>query len=205
MAVDLLAFVPACLALNLALGPSNLLSITYGAQRSIGFAFCAGLARIAAFIPMIAASALGLGLLLQTSAFAFNVLKTLGAGYLIYLGIRLLFSRRTSAPVATIGTVTLPQALRVECLAALSNPKAILVFAAFFPHFIDQRHYVTSYLVIGAVFLALEMVAIIFYATLGRVTLTLAGGRVHWLQRASGVAMITFGVILAFIQHPARS
>src|SRR5690606_34129682 len=50
---DLWLFLPACFALNLTFGPSNLLSVTFGAQQGVGFAVVAGAARLAAFAPMI--------------------------------------------------------------------------------------------------------------------------------------------------------
>ena len=66
--MDLAFFLPACFALNLTFGPSNLLALTHGAQTGIRFAFTAALARLAVFAPMIAASALGLGLLIGLPA-----------------------------------------------------------------------------------------------------------------------------------------
>ncbi|HCI07903.1 MAG TPA: lysine transporter LysE, partial [Sulfitobacter sp.] len=54
--IDYLVFVPACFAINLAFGPNNLMALTNGAQRGVGFAVIASLGRLIAFIPMIAVS-----------------------------------------------------------------------------------------------------------------------------------------------------
>ena len=203
---DLLLFLPACFALNIAFGPNNLLAMTHGAQKGVPFAFTASLARLAIFVPMITASALGLGLLLSASALVFNAVKIIGAAYLVWMGIRLL----KSAPKGTDWDAealkpTFRKAFRGEALVAVSNPKAILIFAAFFPQFIDTANYWTSYALLGATFIALEAVAILIYATAGRFAAAYASTKLHWFQRASGGGMIAFGLLLLFSRQPGRA
>jgi len=203
--IDLLLFVPACFALNLAFGPNNLLAMTHGAQSGVRFALAASTARLAAFVPMIAASALGLGVLLSASATVFGVVKIIGAAYLIWLGIKLLRTpAATGASVSQRGAVPLPQAFRREGLAALGNPKAILIFAAFFPQFVVADHYWLSYAQLGGIFLLLEVVAIAVYATAGRFAAAFAATRLHWFQRLSGAGMVVFGVLLLLARQPGR-
>lgn len=195
--IDLLVFIPACFALNLAFGPNNLLSLTHGAERGVTFALPAAMARLAAFVPMITASALGLGVLMSTSALLFGVVKVAGALYLLWLGVKLL---RTHPTVDAQGQGHVPaslhQAARREGLAAVSNPKAILIFAAFFPQFVDTQAYWTSYATLGALFLGLEACAITIYALAGRFAARFASRRMHWFQRASGGGMVLFGLLL---------
>lgn len=203
--IDLLVFIPACFALNLAFGPNNLLSINYGAQRGIGFASLAGTARLAMFVPMIIASALGLGALLSVSAVAFNILKVIGAIYLVYLGLRLMLSgARPELNTQKTRTLSIKDALRAEGTVALSNPKAILIFAAFFPQFVNTQHYWLSYAILAALFLTLEAVAIIVYGILGRLARKFTAKRLHWLQRGSSIGMMTFGGLLLFAKQPAQ-
>lgn len=202
---DLLLFLPACFALNLAFGPNNLLAMTHGAQKGVLFAFTASFARLAIFVPMITASALGLGLLLSASALLFNTVKIIGAAYLVWLGIRLLKTAPGKADWdAEAMKPTLQKAFRGEALVAVSNPKAILIFAAFFPQFIDTSHYWASYALLGATFIALEAVAILIYATAGRFAAAFASTKLHWFQRASGGGMIAFGLLLLFSRQPGR-
>ena len=87
--IDWFIFLPACFALNLAFGPNNLLAMTYGAKTGVTFAQKAALGRLLIFIPMIAVSALGLGVFLTASALLFAVVKAVGAAYLIWLGFSL--------------------------------------------------------------------------------------------------------------------
>ena len=200
----LLLFIPACFALNVAFGPNNLLSLTNGARGGIGFAVTAGIGRLVAFVPMMAVSAAGLGLILATSAVVFQIVKLLGAAYLIWLGIRLLLSASKAAARTEAGAPpALRAAFREECLVALGNPKAILIFTAFLPQFIDPSVYWQSFAVISVLFLCLEVLAIALYALLGRLVVRGAAVRLVWLTRASGVAMITFGSLLAVSRRPA--
>lgn len=88
---------------------------------------------------------------------------------------------------------------------AIGNPKAILVFTAFFPQFLERDHYLSSFAIMGVIFLLLELVAIAIYALigshLGRLT---ANSRLFgWMNGVSGGLMIAFGAMLAFARRPA--
>lgn len=201
---DLLVFLPTCFALNLAFGPSNLLAVTHGALGGVRYALLASVSRLLAFAPMIAVSALGLSLLLSASAAFFGAIKIVGAAYLVWLGLKLIRSTPDGASAKMRGArPPLGQAFRTEFFTAASNPKAILVFAALFPQFVDTANYWSSYALLGAIFLALEVVAILIYAALGQFAASMASDRLHWFQRVSGAGMIFFGVLLLFAPQPA--
>ncbi|MEM8836772.1 MAG: LysE family translocator [Pseudomonadota bacterium] len=204
--IDWLLFIPACFALNLAFGPNNLLAMNNGARHGVLFAQKAAFGRLIVFIPMIAASALGLGLVLSASATLFNIVKVCGALYLIWLGIRLWRSAGSMAlPTPVNPGYSVFAAFRSEAAVAISNPKAILIFAAFFPQFVSQDAYWLSYALLGASFLALEAIAILAYATAGRFAARVAAQRLPVMQRLSGATMALFGVLLLFSPQPSRS
>ena len=192
---------PACFAINVAFGPNNLMAMTNGARHGVGFAATAAIGRLVSFAPMIAISALGLGVVLAASAVGFTLLKIVGALYLVYLGIKLL---RAGAPETETQSTDhhLRPAFRREALVALSNPKAILTFAAFFPQFVDTDAYWQSYATLGVIFLALELAAIVLYAAFGRFAARGAGRHLGKMQKASGVTMIVFGVGLLLARRP---
>ncbi len=107
---------------------------------------------------------------------------------------------------ASRGPASLKRLTRQEFLVAAGNPKAILVFTAFFPQFVDRDAYAASFAILGAIFLLLELVAIVIYATLGaRLGLLSKGARgfFKWFNRVSESLMIGFGVMLAFVRRPA--
>jgi len=89
-------------------------------------------------------------------------------------------------------------------LVIVSNPKALLVFAAFIPQFIDpQRDAVPQIVVLGATFMAVAMLCDGGYALLtGRVRARLGGTRGRLLAQASGVALIGVALWLALMRVP---
>ncbi len=203
--IEWMIFIPACFALNLAFGPNNLLSMIHGAKRGVAFATGAALGRLLVFVSIIVISALGLGLLLSASAFVFTLVKIVGAIYLIWLGITLWRSARSVAVDDLDGHITTTfQAFRAEALVAASNPKAILIFAAFFPQFVSVDAYWENYAMLGAAFLCMELIAILFYAALGRLASTFAAGKLPTLQRLSGATMCLFGALVLLSPPPTR-
>ncbi|SAK93262.1 lysine exporter protein LysE/YggA [Caballeronia arationis] len=201
-------FVPACFAINMAFGPNNVLSLSNGARDGVRLSVLAAFGRLVAFAIMIAIAGLGLGALLMASQTLFTLIKFAGAAYLVWIGVKLIRSgpalvaeRRDDAPH---GPARLGKLAKQEFLVAAGNPKAILVFTAFFPQFVDRTAYATSFAVLGAIFLVLELVAIAIYAALGARLGSVANGArgFKWFNRVSGTLMIGFGVMLAFVRRP---
>lgn len=199
---DLAIFLPACFALNLAFGPSNLVAMTHAATVGPGFAIRAGFGRLLVFAPMIALSAAGLGLLLAASATAFTVLKLAGAAYLIWLGVKLLRSRGSAAGLVAAAPPGFRTAFLREMATAASNPKAMLIFAAFFPQFAVPDAYWQSYAIMGGIFLAFEWVVIGLYAGLAAIMARSATPRLGLVQRASGATMVIFGALMLLARRP---
>jgi threonine/homoserine/homoserine lactone efflux protein len=204
-----LLFLPACFALNMAFGPNNVLSLSNGARIGMLHSITASFGRLVAFTIMIAITGFGLGALLLASETLFTVLKFGGAAY---LGIKLLRSKpRERALVVTEQAGRQDRAglllthCRQEFYVAAGNPKAILIFTAFFPQFVDRTHYALSFAVLGATFLVLELVAIAIYALIGarlRFLIVNPKGFV-WLNRISGSLMVGFATLLALLRRPA--
>ena len=125
--------------------------------------------RLLAFAGMIALSSAGLAVVLQTSELLFYGIKILGAAYLFYLAYqRWRADPQREAETAT-NTVGLWALARQEFLLAAGNPKAILIFTAFLPQFVVPGQPITAqFALLGAMFLALEWVAISAYAYMRR-------------------------------------
>src|SRR6188508_402962 len=134
---SLLAFVAAALVVLLIPGPG----VMYVLARSLSQGQRAGLVSVlglsaGAFVHVIAAT-VGLSALLVASAAAFGVVKLLGAGYLIYLGIRALLSREANAEVAMPAPRSLRRLFTDGVIVSVLNPKVAVFFLAFLPHFAD--------------------------------------------------------------------
>jgi threonine/homoserine/homoserine lactone efflux protein len=163
----LLLFVPACFAINMAPGPNNLLSISNTTRHGLRAAWLAGAGRLLAFAGMIALASAGLAVVLHTSQLLFMAIKTVGALYLFYIAWQLWRAAPEAGGAARAGA-SLWQLARQEFFVAAGNPKAILVFTAFLPQFVDPRQPMAlQFAILGALFLLFEVVAIGLYAWMG--------------------------------------
>ncbi|WP_372372927.1 LysE family translocator [Vreelandella venusta] len=164
----LLLFIPACFALNMAPGPNNLLSLTNAKRYGVRTACLAGIGRLIAFVGMITLAATGLATLLYTSEKVFLVIKLVGGLYLLWLAYQLWGADTAASDSAEAQHMSLFELARQEFLLAAGNPKAILIFTAFLPQFVEPSGNVgLQFLVLGVLFLLLEWVAIAGYAYAG--------------------------------------
>jgi threonine/homoserine/homoserine lactone efflux protein len=158
---------------------------------------------ICAGLPVHAtASALGLSLILATSAEAFTVVKFAGAAYLGYLGIRTIrdsFQEAADRAVA-VGRVRSGRAAFIQgWLSNVLNPKVALFYLTFLPQFISPGDNVLAKsLLLAAIHAVLGLLWLPLYAyAIDRIGAAVRGAR-RWLERISGVALIGLGVRLAF-------
>ncbi|MEH6578629.1 MAG: LysE family translocator [Amphritea sp.] len=167
--MTLLLFIPACFALNMSPGPNNLLSMSNAKRYGFHAAILAGIGRLIAFAGMIFLAASGLAVILYSSEKIFLVVKIVGACYLFWLAFKLWTANATEDDGAlSFGDKKLIGLAQQEFLLAAGNPKAILIFTAFLPQFIDPTEQVgLQFLVLGSVFLLLEWIAIAGYAFFG--------------------------------------
>ncbi|MCG9579694.1 LysE family translocator [Vibrio tubiashii] len=163
----LLFFIPVCFALNMTPGPNNLLSMNNARCYGFKSAFIAGLGRIAAFSVMIALAASGLAVVLYASETLFLTIKIAGAAYLLWIAFNLW--RSESNPIKEFSDAQSRLGLaKQEFFLAAGNPKAILIFTAFLPQFVDVSANVKEqFFALGVTFLILEMAAISIYAIFG--------------------------------------
>jgi threonine/homoserine/homoserine lactone efflux protein len=165
---QLYLFIVAALALLLVPGPA----VLYITARSASQGRMAGLVSVLAIetanFTQAVAAALGLSAILYSSALAFNVVKYLGAAYLIYLGIsKIFFSNDRDA-----GEPVEPESLRriywQGFVVNILNPKTAFFFFAFLPQFVNpERGDATAQtLLLGAIFVGLGMVTDSMYALL---------------------------------------
>ncbi|TDF83974.1 LysE family translocator [Pseudomonas sp. H9] len=171
MDLSLLAlFVPACFALNMAPGPNNLLSLNNASRYGLRTACVAGVGRLLAFAAMIMLAAMGLAVVLYTSEYLFLSIKLLGAAYLFYIAWQLWRAPVAVAPVKRECRTSTLRLARQEFLVAAGNPKAILIFTAFLPQFVQVSSPVPvseQFAWLGGLFLLLEWAAIALYGWLG--------------------------------------
>jgi threonine/homoserine/homoserine lactone efflux protein len=199
-----LFFLPACFAINLAPGPNNLLSINVAARHGFMTAFVGGTGRLVAFAMMLVLAATGLAVVLHASEWFFLAIKLAGAAYLIWLAIQLWRSDAPAIDTSQPQDASLGRIARQEFLVAAGNPKAILVFTAFLPQFVDvARPMLPQFAVLGASFLVLEWVAIALYSWAGMyLGKWLVRARVRrWFNRFCGGFLAAIGVSFLLVRR----
>lgn len=156
-------------------------AVLYIIARSVDQGRRAGLVSVCAievgnFMHVIAAT-LGLSALLLSSALAFALVKYLGAAYLVYLGLRKLFTREAVQAAGHNPPQRLRQVFSQGVVVATLNPKTALFFVAFLPQFVDpsQGAIAGQMLVLGCIFALLAVISDSMYALL-------AGTAGQWLK-----------------------
>ncbi len=201
MSLDLwLIYLAAAVGLSLTPGPNGLLSLTHGACFGFRPTVCTVLGGALGFFLLIAASLAGMGALLAASETAFTVAKWAGAAYLVYLGIRLW---RSPAPVVGMpGASESGEARRLRLfnqgfLVAVSNPKALIFFAAFLPQFmVPGASFALQLLVFGGTFVVVEVVYELVLAGLAQRIAPWLGRHGRWFNRIAGGTFVGIGAAL---------
>jgi len=165
---QLYLFMGAALVLLLIPGPA----VLYITARSASQGRLAGLVSVLAietanFLQAVAA-ALGLSAILLSSALAFNVVKYLGAAYLIYLGIRKVLTSDDNLEDEIVKQETLSRVYWQGFVVNILNPKTALFFFAFLPQFVDpaKGNVTGQNLLLGAVFVSMAIITDSTYALL---------------------------------------
>jgi threonine/homoserine/homoserine lactone efflux protein len=212
---QLLMFIAAGWLLNLTPGPDVLYIVTNALKSGVRAGMVAALGIVSGCFVHVFAAALGVSALLATSATAFTVLKWIGAAYLVWMGVKLLFARGggTSIVLAASGREPVPANLRHIYLRGfltnVLNPKVALFFLAFVPQFIapGTPDKVTAFLLLGLLFNLNSLPINFGYAWLaGWVAsrVSTVQRTMHWLDRAAGLMFIGFGLKLAMSDNPSR-
>lgn len=146
----LAAFVPAALALNLTPGADMMFCLGQGLRAGPRAAVAASAGIAMGSFVHVTLAALGLGAVIATLPWAFDVIRWVGVAYLLYLAWQAL---RGSARAA--GDTTAMSARRAffsGFMVNLANPKVILFVLAFIPQFVDPSGAVLGqFLIFGAV------------------------------------------------------
>jgi threonine/homoserine/homoserine lactone efflux protein len=150
-----------------------------------------------------ALAALGVGAILKASATLFVVLKLVGAAYLVYLGLRMIFTRAGGTPLDGDAAPLSPMALvRQGMLSNVTNPKIVLFFFAFLPQFVDPAgaHPTRDLVFLGVLYAAMALpvkgaVALAAGSLAERIRRTPA--IVTGIHRAGGAVLVALGARLA--------
>lgn len=170
-------------------------------ERGRRAAFVATLGICTGLLVHATTSALGLSVVLATSAEAFTAVKLAGGVYLAYLGIRAFRDSFGALPPAEAHPTRARIAYLQGLLSNVLNPKVAVFYLTFLPQFIDPSGNVLAQSLAFAVAHAVMGIAwLAAYAYLiARLSRSFAGsGLRRWLERVTGAVLIGLGARLAF-------
>ncbi|KAB0499322.1 LysE family translocator [Pseudomonas lini] len=190
-------------------GPDMILLLQTGARQGKGAALATALGLGVARGCHVALAALGLAALFKTAPWTFDMVRLVGAAYLLWIGIQCL--RTTMLPsLNSAGTTTEKphwrEAIQRGLLTNLLNPKALLFCSVLLPQFIDPHAgpVLAQFATLGMMLVGVGLLFDSAYALVGA-----ALGR--WLQRSPsaqrvqqwlfGSLLIGFAVRLTFVQQ----
>jgi threonine/homoserine/homoserine lactone efflux protein len=200
----LLEFVILAYLLVLVPGPNVLFVVSRALQlgRLAGIAAVIG-GQTGVYVQVVAV-AFGVGALVERSVEIFTFIRLAGAAYLIYLGAQAIRHRKSLAGVleGAVPARSTSQMLRNGFVVGITNPKAMVFFAAVLPQFVNRAagRVPLQMLTLGAIFVAIAFVSDSMWAIAAgtaRTWFTRSPRRLELIGGTSGLIMIGIGAGLA--------
>lgn len=205
--MTLITFLVAAVVLAITPGPgiAYVMARTVAGGRGVGLASCLGTGL--GGLVHVAAAAFGLSALIARYAFAYDLIKWLGAAYLVYLGIRMLLRKDQSGAAQQLPVASSRRAFAEGILVETLNVKTALFFLAFLPQFTTaDMALVPQILMLGSICVGLNTLVDVLVVLATNALLKSSPARQRrsrLLTRASGVTLIALGGILALSHRSA--
>jgi homoserine/homoserine lactone efflux protein len=185
-------------------GPAVLFIMTNSTLHGCRKAAFAALGNIIGLLCLGIMAVAGLGTIIKTSEIIFDIIKYVGAAYLIYLGLKMILQKNfdlTAIQSPSISTGVSSQKIFFQALGvAISNPKAIVFLTALFPQFINiNAALIPQFSALIATLMIFSFSFLMLYAFLAHNAKTwlTKPNRIKAFNRTSGSIFIGFGVLLA--------
>jgi threonine/homoserine/homoserine lactone efflux protein len=193
-----LAYLLATIVIVMVPGPTVTLVVASGMRHGARAALLNVAGTLAGIMLVFAVVGVGLASVIAAMGGWFDYIRFIGAAYLVWIGLQMLFSHGGAAegaapPTPRIGFFA--QGL----LVAISNPKTLFFFGAFIPQFINPAGNTALQTVLyGVIFMAVATIFDGLYAIAGgRAGSWLSRGRIRIAERVAGSFLIGGGVWLA--------
>jgi len=195
---SLLLFAATDLVLCLIPGPAVLLVISQAVRRGRRSSLRGAMGILSGNSIYFALSAAGLGAVLIASRQLFEILRWVGAAYLIIIGAKMIVARG-GAMEGEVEDRAGMRSFAQGLLTQLANPKAIVFFTALLPQFIDLRagHLALQFVVLGAISISIELPVLIMYGWLADRGRALYGRHGRMFERIAGGFLVAAGLKLA--------
>lgn len=203
---NLLLFIGMTTLVSLAPGPNVMFIMSQAALRGHRAGLMAGFGIQVANVLYFALTLLGIGVLINASLLAFEILKWTGASYLALLGVLALL--RSFRPHPVIDPAQPAPVIAVQrgaffdgLVIGLGNPKTIFWFLTFLPQFINSgESLVNQMLVLGAFGTAIDLAIQWMYTHIGGAMSRFLGKPDirKWFERGVGIVFIALALLVAF-------
>ncbi len=162
-------------------GPAVLLTLARASTSGTRVGIATGMGIAVGDLIHTVLAVIGISAIVMASATLFTVVKFLGAGYLIYLGVRAILEKVEPDSLGVKQTLTAWAAFRQAVLAEVLNPKSAMFFLAFLPQFVKPEN--------GAVWLQLTLLGVLFVlmGLLSTMVVAVSAGRIGVYLRRNPV------------------
>lgn len=162
-------------------GPAVLLTLARASTSGTRVGIATGMGIAVGDLIHTVLAVIGISAIVMASATLFTVVKFLGAGYLIYLGVRAILEKVEPDSLGVTQTLTAWAAFRQAVLAEVLNPKSAMFFLAFLPQFVKPEN--------GAVWLQLTLLGVLFVlmGLLSTMVVAVSAGRIGVYLRRNPV------------------
>ncbi|WP_299141376.1 LysE family translocator [uncultured Tateyamaria sp.] len=203
-----LTFAAASTALLVIPGPTLMMVLSYAMTQGRRVAVASALGVAVGDLIAMTLSVIGLGALFLASAMAFNILKWVGAVYLIYLGIKMLRSATSASTQSALmdkpAGQTPTRVFRDLATVTALNPKSNTFFVAFVPQFIQaDAAFAPQAGILIATFVTIAGINALVFAMAAnamRARITRPNFQM-WLTRAGGATLIGMGLLTATLRR----
>lgn len=193
----------AVLVLTASPGPMVLLCVTTSVKDGFNSAMYSAIGGLTAILLILTLSFTGLGVIVMSSQFLFDIIKYTGAIYLIYLGYKAFTSNQENYKFSNKNDISKKDKISLLTkgfVVGISNPKALVFFIALLPQFINPNDpLLIQYLILVTTFAIPELIWLTIYSYMGAKSSHwfLEEGRAKFFNRITGGVFVGAGVLLS--------
>jgi len=204
---QLFMFVVASFLLCLAPGPDNIYVLTQGITKGKKAAIVTTLGLCSGLIVHTTAAALGISVIFETSEIAFNIVKYLGATYLLYIAYQAYKYRNEPLNLdATSCKKEMKNLYMKGFVMNILNPKVSIFFLAFLPQFvnINASNVPMQMITLGVIFIIMTIIVFSFIGVAGNVLSSKLLGKpniVKYMNVLTSFVLVGLGIKLALAQR----
>jgi homoserine/homoserine lactone efflux protein len=207
-----LAYVVTEFLLSVTPGPAVLLISSPGMKYGAKTSYFGSLGISTGNLVYFALSAFGLGALIVRASDIFEIIKFLGACYLVFIGLKMVYNTLKRAQHAVDDTPVKPKrsgnAFFNAFVTQISNPKAIIFFVSLLPQFVNPQYNVFyQFSILALTTIVMETMILAFYGWLsakGSTSLRNNPKIMKWIDRVGGGILVGIGINLFFLKSKTQ-